>query len=74
MTELVAGHPGQTLVVVTHGGVLDVVYRLASALDVLSAEDSYLAQARELTQMQARRFSLDVALIKALGGGYRQPA
>jgi NodT family efflux transporter outer membrane factor (OMF) lipoprotein len=47
---------------------------LASALDVLSAEDSYLAQARELTQLQARRFSLDVTLIKALGGGYRTPA
>lgn len=47
---------------------------LASALDVLSAEDSYLAQARELTQLQARRFSLDVSLIKALGGGYRMPA
>ena len=34
VTELVACHPGQTLVVVTHGGVLDVVYRLASSLAI----------------------------------------
>ena len=34
VNELAACHPGQTLVVVTHGGVLDVVYRLASTLSI----------------------------------------
>lgn len=30
--ELVRRHPGETVVVVTHGGVLDVAYRLATGL------------------------------------------
>lgn len=34
VNELAACHPVQTLVVVTHGGVLDVVYRFASALAI----------------------------------------
>jgi NodT family efflux transporter outer membrane factor (OMF) lipoprotein len=44
---------------------------LATSLDVLSAEDGYLSQARELTTLQARLFSLDVSLVRALGGGYQ---
>ncbi len=44
---------------------------LSTYLEVLSAEDSYVAQARALTEMQARLMTLDVALIKALGGGYQ---
>ncbi|SEL65489.1 efflux transporter, outer membrane factor (OMF) lipoprotein, NodT family [Roseateles sp. YR242] len=47
---------------------------LSTYLDVLSAEDSYLSQARALTELQARLMSLDVSLIKALGGGYQTPA
>jgi NodT family efflux transporter outer membrane factor (OMF) lipoprotein len=45
---------------------------LSTYLDVLSAEDSLLSNLRSLTDMQSRAFSLDVALIRALGGGYRQ--
>ena len=30
--RLVAAHAGQTLVVVTHGGVLDMIYRTARSL------------------------------------------
>jgi NodT family efflux transporter outer membrane factor (OMF) lipoprotein len=44
---------------------------LSTYLDVLSAEDSYLNQVKALTELQARLMSLDVSLIKALGGGYQ---
>ena len=44
---------------------------LSNYLDVLSAEDSLLANLRSLTDLQSRAFSLDVALVRALGGGYR---
>jgi NodT family efflux transporter outer membrane factor (OMF) lipoprotein len=43
---------------------------LATYLDVLSAEDSLLSSLRLLTDLQSRSFALDVALVKALGGGY----
>lgn len=45
---------------------------LANYLDVLTAEDSVIAARRGLANLQARRFSLDIALVKALGGGYQQ--
>ena len=45
---------------------------LASYLDVLSAEDTLLASLRTLTDLQSRSFALDVALVRALGGGYTQ--
>lgn len=45
---------------------------LSNYLDVLSAEDSMLGSLRALSDLQSRAFSLDVALIRALGGGYRQ--
>ncbi len=32
--RLIAKHPGQTLLVVTHGGVLDMIFRTARALDL----------------------------------------
>lgn len=44
---------------------------LSNYLDVLSAEDTLLSSLRTLTDLQSRAFSLDVALIRALGGGYR---
>lgn len=50
---------------------------LASYLDVLSSEDSLIDAQRQLADIQARAFSLDIALIRALGGGYvadAQPA
>jgi NodT family efflux transporter outer membrane factor (OMF) lipoprotein len=43
---------------------------LATYLDVLSAEDSLLSSLRALSDLQSRSFALDVALVKALGGGY----
>ena len=47
---------------------------LSSYLEVLSAEDVLLSSLRNLTDLQTRSYSLDVALMQALGGGYRQPA
>jgi len=43
---------------------------LANYLDVLSAEDALLASLRAQTDLQSRAFALDVALVRALGGGY----
>lgn len=43
---------------------------LSNYLDVLSAEDILLANLRSLTDLQSRAFALDVALVRALGGGY----
>ncbi len=37
--RLVAAHPGQTIVVVTHGGVLDVIYRQARGLPLAAPRD-----------------------------------
>jgi NodT family efflux transporter outer membrane factor (OMF) lipoprotein len=44
---------------------------LASYLEVLSAEDLLLNNQRNLSTLQSRAFALDVALKRALGGGYR---
>jgi NodT family efflux transporter outer membrane factor (OMF) lipoprotein len=45
---------------------------LATYLDVLSAEDAVIAARRSLNALEARAFSVDVALVKALGGGFRE--
>lgn len=37
--ELAARHPGQDILVVTHGGVLDVAYRLATGMDFAQPRD-----------------------------------
>jgi len=37
--ELATRHPSQTLVVVTHGGVLDVIYRMAKGLPIEAPRD-----------------------------------
>ena len=34
LLQIAADHPGQTVLIVTHGGVLDIVYRLATGLDM----------------------------------------
>jgi NodT family efflux transporter outer membrane factor (OMF) lipoprotein len=47
---------------------------LSTYLDVLSAEETLLSDLRLLTDLSARSFTLDVALVRALGGGYRQDA
>ncbi len=44
---------------------------LATYLDVLAAEDSLIATRRTVAALQTRAFSLDVALVRALGGGFR---
>lgn len=54
--------------------LLDARYRggLATYLDVLEAEDSLNGARRALAELEASAFALDVALIRALGGGYRE--
>jgi len=47
--------------------------RLASALEVLTAEDDMLSSRAGLADLQSRAFTLDAALSKALGGGSRPP-
>ena len=37
---------------------------------MLSAEDAVIAERRALADAQARAFTLDIALVRALGGGY----
>ncbi len=44
---------------------------LATYLEVLSAEDYLLSNLRVQTDLQSRSLSLDVALQRALGGGYQ---
>lgn len=44
---------------------------LATYLDVLAAEDALIANRRVVADLETRAFILDVALIRALGGGYR---
>ncbi len=39
MRELAGGDAAQSLVVVTHGGVLDVVYRIATGLPIEAPRD-----------------------------------
>jgi len=43
---------------------------LGTYLDVLAAEDSLVANRRVVADLETRAFTLDVALIRALGGGY----
>jgi len=44
---------------------------LGTYLDVLSAEDQLISDRRAVADLQTRAFTLDIALIRALGGGYR---
>lgn len=43
---------------------------LSNLLDVLRTEDALIANRRALSDLQTRAFVLDIALIRALGGGY----
>jgi NodT family efflux transporter outer membrane factor (OMF) lipoprotein len=43
---------------------------LANQLTALQADDTLLALRRQLVELEARRFTLDVALVRALGGGF----
>lgn len=44
--------------------------QLATYLDVLSAEDTLIAARRSLADIETRALQLDVALVRALGGGF----
>jgi NodT family efflux transporter outer membrane factor (OMF) lipoprotein len=44
---------------------------LGTYLEVLTAEDALIANRRAVADLETRAFTLDVALIRALGGGYR---
>jgi NodT family efflux transporter outer membrane factor (OMF) lipoprotein len=44
---------------------------LGTYLDVLTAEDALITNRRVVADLETRAFTLDVALIRALGGGYR---
>jgi outer membrane protein TolC len=44
---------------------------LGTYLDVLAAEDALIADHRTLADLEIRAFALDVALVRALGGGFR---
>jgi NodT family efflux transporter outer membrane factor (OMF) lipoprotein len=43
---------------------------LASYIDTLSVESSLIQQRRTYAELEARAFSLDITLVRALGGGY----
>ncbi|WP_420996687.1 efflux transporter outer membrane subunit [Cupriavidus sp. 30B13] len=47
---------------------------LGTQLTVLNAESTVLQQRRLATDLQARRLDLQMGLMKALGGGYQEPA
>jgi len=44
---------------------------LGNYLDVLTAEDALIQSHRVVASLEARAFTLDIALIRALGGGYQ---
>jgi NodT family efflux transporter outer membrane factor (OMF) lipoprotein len=46
---------------------------LATYLDVLTAEETLLSSLRTQTDLHSRSLALDVALVRALGGGYSNP-
>ena len=54
-------------------GLAGLRYRagLSNQLEQLVAEDGMTQLARQVADLEARRLSLDIALIRALGGGYQ---
>lgn len=48
--------------------------QLATYLDVLTAEDELIAARRAQAEIETRALVLDVALVRALGGGFEGPA
>ncbi len=47
--------------------------QLATYLDVLSAEDTLISAQRALADIETRALQIDVALTRALGGGFQDP-
>ena len=72
--ELVSGSPDTLGRLALEPGTAIIGAGLATYLDVLSAEDGLLSSQRELANLQTRLFSLHVALVRALGGGYQTQA
>ena len=46
---------------------------LATHLEVLSAEEALISSRRAVAVLRARAFTLDIQMIRALGGGWRTP-
>ena len=70
--ELTASHAA----VDAAGEAHDIVNRryqgeLATYLDVLTAEDALISARRSLADIETRALVLDVALVRALGGGFQ---
>jgi probable phosphoglycerate mutase len=59
VNRLVAAHRGQTLVVVTHGGVLDMIYRTARSLGLSGPRQSDIPNAG-LNRVRVREGGIDI--------------
>lgn len=57
--RIVAAHPDQTLVVVTHGGVLDMIYRTARSLGLDGPRQSEIPNAG-LNRVKVRQGSIEI--------------
>ena len=57
--RLVAAHPGETLVVVTHGGVLDMIYRTARSLGLSGPRQSEIPNAG-LNRVRVHEAGIDI--------------
>ena len=57
--RLVAEHPGQTLAIVTHGGVLDMIWRTARAQDLNGPRQSDIPNAG-LNRVRFNKDSIDI--------------
>jgi len=53
--------------------IIDMRYRggLSTYLEVLSVEESLIANQQAVADLEMRAFALDVALVRALGGGFQ---
>lgn len=59
VNRVVAAHPGQTVVVVTHGGVLDMIYRTARSLGLNGPRQSEIPNAG-LNRIKVRGGDIDI--------------
>ena len=59
VNRLVAAHRGETLVVVTHGGVLDMIYRTARSLGLSGPRQSEIPNAG-LNRVRVREGGIDI--------------
>lgn len=70
--ELAAGHAAVAAAREAHA-IVSRRYRgeLATSLDVLASEDARITAERALANLETRALMLDVALVRALGGGFQ---